>query len=132
MNEQICFSILMTRKYLKFEFKFQVPSISGLLGQKKKFVCLFNVFFGEITARLWLDNFVSRSTDLYSAELATDHPGKQWALSQKLKNCFVYTTLQSLFGGNIQTINRSCPPLISTFTPKIISFDFIDETVIKV
>ena len=54
----VCFSILTSRKYLKVEFRFQFSSISKSSGQENKFICSF------FWQKLWLDNFVSRSTDL--------------------------------------------------------------------
>ena len=41
MNGRICFSILMTRKYLKLEIEIQVSSITESSGKKNKFVRLF-------------------------------------------------------------------------------------------
>ena len=49
-NEQICFSILTTRKYLKIEFQFQLSSISGSGCQDRKQIRSF-IFLGEVTAR---------------------------------------------------------------------------------
>ena len=47
-NEPICFSILMTRKYLKLEIKMQVSSIFDSSGWKTN---SFIRFLGEVTAR---------------------------------------------------------------------------------
>ena len=57
-DERICFSILMTWKYLKLEVRFHASSTSELSGQKNKFVRLF---FGR---RYRSTILVLRSTDL--------------------------------------------------------------------
>ena len=54
-NEQVCFSILKTRKYLKLALQFQISSISKSSGIRMK---------KQIRPLLFFRNFLSRSTDL--------------------------------------------------------------------
>ena len=99
----------MTQKYLKLEFWFQVSSIFRVIRIEKQ-ICSF--LFGE---KLWLNNFVSRSNDLYTP--FSDHASVLRGFHRSSSWLHIYYTQAKV--APIKTCK-----IVRTFRPKM-HFDYL-------